>query len=808
MALGHVVLYPQPPTFWPPVAVLSALVWLVVRCCSHAKRGYCSGKIRLHRLTHLSLVALRGVMLFAVVSSLGVYRLAALLEQQLPHSLDKKVVSVSFRIEALSSVSDERAQLTAVVEAANSPLASKPANSSGAQPQKPYSLVGQRVRLGWYFPPALNVGQRWRADVVLRRPRGLINPSGFDYGAWLIGQGYMATGYIKKQPEAVYLGQLRPSPLQQLREHLVSALRVVQHEPAHRFFTALLLGDRQSLTADDWQVLQATGTVHLMAISGLHVGLVATLGFLLAKYAVRLACSLTRSSAAGWYRAAPPVTAMALSYGYAALAGFSVPTQRALIAVLLVNVAWMLGWRCSRWALLALALLCVSIVEPLVWLQTGFWLSFAAVAFLLALYDGQVGRERHPRRQARVRNALTIAVKMQCLLTLGLCVPLWLLGLPASVLSPLANVVAVPLVALFFVPLLLVWIPVSFTDFSGIFLQGLAQGFNALWYALQYLAMSPQAMVWASGSAEIWWLWVAVVASIMLILPASIAMRCGACLLVALLIFGQKKPKDRFELVALDVGQGLAVALNQAQGTFLYDTGAAFSERFNAGSHIIAPYLRARGVTPLSVMVSHADVDHRGGANALFERFSPREVWFGQPFDGLPAGAVQCIAGSQWQKGEARFRVLWPPANHLRQSLVPQVLRRTNNHSCVVMVEYRNKRFLLPGDIEADVERILLARAEAGVLDLGPVDVLIAPHHGSKTSSSSAFLALLKPAHVIVSAGYKSRYGHPHADVMARYQAIDAQVWQTGLHGAITVRVDGDQLQVIAERLRQPKPWY
>ncbi len=774
---------------------------------------------------------------FCCGAALGSYNLQLLVASQLPLAWDKQRLNATFEISQLQSYSDERAvTLVVKVVAASAPAVAEPSLLM-AEAAPAYSLVGKTLRLGWYRPEvALAVGQQWQTQIVVRRPRGFVNPSGFDYAAWILGQGYQATGYINARTSPVLVAE-HPSLRDRLRTHLRQGLSPAGS--AQPFFEALLLGQREGITPDQWQVLQATGTVHLMAISGLHVGLVAALGFSLGKAVVmlllhgrwllywragRLPQGETVVRGGHRYRVVPALLAIAVAAGYAVLAGMAVPTQRALLAVVLLNVAWLFGLKSARWQVFAWVLLVVVLSEPMAALQSGFWLSFVAVAILMALLGG-LRRSEIRRRFWRTRKALVL----QCVLAVAMALPLWLLGLPASVLSPLANLVAVPVVALLIVPALLLWVVLSFTPLSALFIHALAYLFKGLWWGLEVLAQWPSAAVWLNGGNVFVWALVAL-ALVMLLLPRTLAMRTASCGLMLLVLIGVKPDVQPFKMVVLDVGQGLAVVVQDHQHTLLYDTGPAFSPRFNAGANIIAPYLRAQGIPVaahlgwrtafaihsapvlnpyLSLMVSHADNDHRGGFAAIAEAFAPADIWVGEPFEGLPNRAKACQRGQHWRWQNADYHVLWPPA--LSNSLdsagplvgVDKPAWTGNNSSCVVLIESQGVRFLLTGDIEAEAEQQLLA---AGLLP--QVDVLIAPHHGSKTSSTQAFLAALQPKHIVVSAGYKSAYGHPHASVLARYGTVDAQLWNTASQGAVTLELQNGILSVSGLRQQQPKFWY
>lgn len=790
LGIGHIVYYPSLPLFWwwlAPIVIMAALV--ATKWPAFLPKLPQAPAFLPKLLRPVSL--LWAASAFAVGAVYGTWQMQLLVSHLLPFSLDKHTLNVEFVISQVRlPVANEPAHVFAKIVAVHGPL---------PETNLTRVLLNKHVRLAWYQPPVLAVGQCWQARVVLRRPRGMVNPKGFDYAAWLMAQGLSANGYVRNKDTPTLVRYNPPKGLAALREHLQQQLVTdANGQSANRFFAALLLGDRHSLTPDDWQTLQATGTVHLMAISGLHVGLVAALGFGLGVLLVRLGLRLGVLGASAWpYRLAPAAIGVGLAAIYALLAGFAVPTQRALLAVILLNTAWLLGVKCSRWQLLGLILLVVVASEPMAAMQSGFWLSFAAVLVLLVLLDGLQGR---PQGLQRWR----VAVRLQCMLTLVMSLPLWLLGLPTSVLSPLANLVAVPLVALVFVPALFAWIPLSFTPLGELWLSVLAALFEALWWLLSQLASLPYAVLWPVQGLQGLGLVLGALALVMLLMPASLSMRTACAGLLILLLFGGKRPEPPFELTVLDVGQGLAVVVHQPGYTLLFDTGPAFSERFNAGSQLVAPYLRSLGLglplwgaaqrQPLEVVVSHADGDHSGGALAIVEQFAPAKLWVGELVAGLPARAQPCYHGQQWEYQRAVFEVLWPPVGSGLEG---------NNASCVLLVTYMGVRFLVPGDIEHEAEQAMVAANW-----VPPVDVLVAPHHGSITSSSLAFLKAAAPKHVVVSAAFKSPYGHPHAKVLARYHAIGAQVWNTANDGAVRFKVTPKGLEVTSQRKLQPRLWY
>ena len=771
------------------------------------------------------------ISVFSVSAAMGTLRLNNLLETQLPSSRDKTQSSLVFTINAiLDEASESKSRRATRFQA----VVNEDVEGDG-------HLATRTLNLSWYSPPALTVGQTWRANIMLRRPRGMVNPGGFDYGAWLLGQGIVATGYRSGTEGAHQLNAHQPKGFRSsslhdsfysVRHELKQRLNRDQSIEHVRFFQALLLGDKNALTGQDWEILQATGTIHLLAISGLHIGLIAGVGFILGLVFVRGLAWLLFYRTLFLYRIVPPLFSIALATWYALLAGLPIPTQRALFAVILLNMASFMGIRLSRFHVLAWVFFCVTVIEPFAWRQTGFWLSFAAVCTLLCCFYGRVGR------QSKWRTALEV----QGILSIAMCLPLWLLGLPASVLSPVANMLAVPLIAFFFVPGLFIWLLLSMTSLGPLLLQLLDFAFAGLWWCLEQLAVFPFALLRPGlDSAAYPSAITGVLAALGLLivaawlLPKTMSLRLLSAGIVVMLSLHSMNLPDTYgprnnangllaEMVVLDVGQGLAVALHQGRHAWLYDTGAHFSDRFNIGSHVILPYLHYRGVKRLSLMVSHGDTDHAGGALPILTAYRPASFLSGDSFlfDGSEGGkgdqgnekkgdeekeqvervpAEPCYQGQSWHEGRVHYEVLWPPAL-LTRSL------SSNNRSCVVLVTVGGSRILLPGDIEASVERQLV---EQGLLP--DIDVLIAPHHGSKTSSTQPFLAALKPEHIIVSAGYKNRYGHPHSSVTARYRAIGAEVWHTGHHGAIRLQVKQDgfsqyRLSIVAWREQSPKLWY
>lgn len=610
------------------------------------------------------------------------------------------------------------------------------------------------LRLAWYGGPRLQAGERWRLAVRLKRPRGLVNPQSFDYEAWLLAQRIGATGTVKQ-------GE-RVAPARGLgawRDALRQRLLAVEAHGRQGALAALVLGDDSGLTVADWRVLQDSGTLHLLVISGQHIVLLA--GLLYAGVAALARLGL-------WPRGWPWLPwACALAFagalGYGLLAGFEVPVRRAcvMVAVLLL---WRLRFRhLGVWLPLLLALVVVLLVEPLVVLQAGFWLSFAAVAVLAWIFAGRLGGWTWWRSWGRA----------QWTLTLGLLPALLALGLPVSASGPLANLVAVPWVGVLVVPLALLGTLLLPLPGIGEGLLWVAGGLLDWLFIL--LGMVAQEMpAWLPWAVPIW-LWLLAALGIwLLLLPAGVPLRgLGLLLLLPLLCPPLERPATgRAEVWVLDVGQGLAVLVRTRAHALLYDAGARHGD-FDLGERVVLPSIRRLGVRRLDLLLlSHADNDHAGGALAIQRGMPLARVLSGEPLAVAPElGAGPCVDGDSWSWDGVGFST-W----HWR------LASPGNPSSCVLMVEAEGERLLLSGDIDSDAERALL---EAGH-DLR-ADWLLAPHHGSRSSSSPAFVAAVAPRAVLISRGHLNAFGHPHPQVLARYRALPASLHDTVDSGALRI---------------------
>ena len=667
----------------------------------------------------------------------------------------------------------------------------------------PQARVPAHIQLFWYArandadqaahlnPSRLHAGERWQFVVRLKRPHGASNPYGFDYEAWLLEQNIRATGYIRKDPNNFRLDQSvwRPSyKVERLRDTVALRMkRVMQGEPYAGVLTALAIGDQHTIPQSQWRVFYRTGVNHLMSISGLHVTLFSSLVFLLVYWLWRQSAWLTQRLPA---RKAALLFGVAAAFFYALLTGFAVPAQRTFYMLSIVAAAVWFDRLSSSSRVLALALGGVALLDPWAVLAPGFWLSFGAVAVIFYITSQRIGQF----------NPWIQALRVQGAVTLGLVPAMLLLFQQVSLISPLANAVAIPVVSYLIVPLTLLGALVPM-DFPLHVAHGLM---GWLMQALEWFATAPDAM-WQQHAPPGWTILVAVLGVAWLLAPRGFPARLvGAGLLLPMFLLAPMPvPLGTLQLTVLDVGQGLALVLRTARHALVYDTGARFSSEVDAGARTVLPYLRATGVSALDgLIVSHDDNDHSGGAVSVLDGVPVQWLLSSLPSDhpalnrGVPA--IRCEAGQHWQWDGVGFEVLYPLPDAYAER------RKDNDRSCVLRVTVGEHALLLPADIEMKSERELLAR----VPDKLRAQVLIVPHHGSRTSSTPEFVAAVQPEVAIFTVGYRNRFQHPKPDVVARYQALNAQLLQSDTAGAIAITMPGKgPIEIQSYRKQNPRYW-
>lgn len=633
----------------------------------------------------------------------------------------------------------------------------------------------RRVLLSWYGKaPELSVGDRWRLTVRLKRPHGFMNPGGFDYEKWLFQRRINATGYVRTKALQTFLASEQYSrPVDRLRQDLRQQIdHHLENHPFSGLITALAIGDRSRIHNEQWEILTGTGTNHLMAISGLHIGLVAGMAFFLGRWIWPL---LWRAPLLVPAPRAAAVIALLAACGYAALAGFSIPTQRALIMVGVVMIALFLQRQISPSHGLALALGGVLLIDPMAVITVGFWLSFAAVAIILYGLGGRLHKKGGWRQWGRV----------QWVVSLGLLPLLAFSFQQAPLFSPLANLIAVPWVSLSVVPLTLLGAIclLLYPPLGGWLLLQAASLMGWLWPVLQWLAELRFAQWQLPAEVPPWSLLAAVIGILWMLAPRGVPARwIGAGWLLPLVLTSPERPQQgEAWFTLLDVGQGLAAVVQTRNHTLVYDTGPKFSDHFDTGQAVVIPFLRREGITSLDMLiVGHGDNDHIGGADSLLQEYPARRLLTTVP-ERLPGNTELCRQGQSWSWDGVRFSVLHP---------TPQSTVEGNNASCVLKVETAASSLLLTGDIEQRAERRLVDENPSALA----AAIMVAPHHGSKTSSSQQFIDAVSPDYVLFPAGYRNRFHHPHPNVVGRYLANGTQMLDSAHHGAIRFRLGKDRL--------------
>ncbi|MFC3390480.1 DNA internalization-related competence protein ComEC/Rec2 [Aidingimonas halophila] len=625
------------------------------------------------------------------------------------------------------------------------------------------------VKLSLYGDQRLRTGERWSLTTRLRPPGGFSNPHTFNYRAWLWREGIGATGYVRDEPMAERLASapwsLRQAALAYLDEQELG-------DRTRRWLAALSLGAGERLADDDWKLLNGSGTTHLVVISGLHVGLIAAGMLMICRGIARLLMpEQWRLTVWPWWAAG--LTAA----GYAGLAGLEPPALRAMIMTIIG--LWVASGRHAPgvWQAWWLALALVIIIDPLSAWRPGLWLSFLAVGLLIVVWQGR-------SRPRGVRGWLWALLRTQWLLAPLMAGAALLAFQRLAPVAPLVNLVAVPWVSSILVPLgllgwLLAWAPpLAEVCWSG---------FELASQCLQTVLASAVTMIPAWTPPH--WMIMPLSLSLMILsacwsLPGlHRTLRWGVSLVLLLFPLTLEAPTpaaDEIQVRIQDVGQGLAIDLQTRSHRALYDLGPKFRSGFMPLESLWPP-----GRHFDRVIVSHGDMDHAGGLDAMK---SHTVAQFMAPAgESLAVSTDACRRGDAWQWDGVRFRFLWPPADS-SETLT------SNDRSCVLLVASPRRRLLITGDVGHRVERQLLDSLE------GPVDVLVAGHHGSKTSSGRRFLEALSPRHVVFSAGRDNPFGHPDDTIVRRFRQQGSCLWSTASDGALTLTMDGSRIRIVAER--------
>jgi len=784
-----VALQLQQPQLWPVtwygagvLATLMLLPLLAIQRIGHAAR--------------VALVLLAFTLLGA--SSTGL-RAAVFMQQALAPELEGRDITVTGLVAAMPQYNEAGTRFRVELESAE--------------------LDGQPVRLpaqlylGWYGeawaggdrqletqrPPApLQAGERWRMAVRLKAPHGGRNPHGFDFELWLWEQGLQATGYVRTGPRDLVpqrLAQTWWHPIEQARQHVRDAIfrklaplggdDMRERARVAGIVAALVVGDQQAIDRADWDVFRATGVAHLMSISGLHITLFAWLAARLLGWLWRRAPRLCLAMPAPH---AGLLGGLALATAYALFSGWGVPAQRTVWMLATVTLLLLTARRWPWPQLWLLTCAAVLLFDPWALLQAGFWLSFIAVGVLFASDAGS------PREaQSALGRRVMALLREQWVITLALAPLTLLLFGQMSLVGLLANVLAIPWVTLGVTPLALLgtlWSPLW---------ELAAWAIHWLTAWLDVLARLPLATL-TVAQAPLWAGAAGLLGGVLLSLRFPWSLRlAGLPLLLPVLLWQAPRPAPgQFELLAADIGQGNAVLVQTAGHALLYDTGPRYSRESDAGHRVLVPLLRALDVRLDRLVLSHRDSDHTGGAAAVLAMQEAADLLSSiedsHTLQGLRR-AGRCEAGQAWDWDGVRFEVLHPSAQDYATA------RRSNALSCVLRISNATQAVLLAGDIEQPQEAQLLAAA-------APLraEVLLVPHHGSKTSSSAPFLDAVAPHIALVQAGYRNRFGHPAPSVLERYAQRNVHLVDTAGCGAARWQ-SAQPRQLDCQRRSDPRYW-
>lgn len=615
-------------------------------------------------------------------------------------------------------------------------------------------------------PPNIRVAQVWQLPVKLKRPHTYANPGSFNREAFLLQNRIRATGRVSpiKQiyPKLIAEKWSLVSIRQYYDQKLLEAL---QNKPFAGVIDALTVGNSAQISQEQWRVFRNTGTSHLIAISGLHIGMIAALFYVVGMTFWRFSASLCEKCPAQKVGA---LFGIAAAFLYSGFSGFSIPAERTLIMI----VAWMGSLLMSRYSRASqrfmFGLACVLIINPFSIMNSGFWLSFSAIALIGYGLSGRLSSTSLWWRYGRV----------QWIASIGLMPLSWLLFQQSSIIGLLANFIAIPWVGFITVPLALVGciiLPIN-ARFGQDILFFSEKTLEWIWHYLHYLSVFTYNS-WFLGFSTSWLILPLMVAVLLFLAPIHFPGRWLAFIWFFPVFFIRpaKLPENALKLTVLDVGQGLSVVIETRTHTAVYDTGIGYPDGYNMGDVVLLPFFRVKHISQLDDMIiSHHDADHSGGAKAVLKKFK-NVVILASAIDQFKAEkAIPCEAGQSWLWDGVNFAILYPFRGQAQVD---------NNSSCVLQIEASGNRVLLPGDIEKPAEAELLAKYQEQLSSY----VLVAPHHGSSTSSSEPFLNMVNPKIAIFATGYLNRYHFPADKVVLRYQALGSRLYNSAYDGAVTI---------------------
>lgn len=624
--------------------------------------------------------------------------------------------------------------------------------------------------ISWYqHPPILKPGQVWQLIVTLKPPIGLHNPGGFDYQAFLKSHHIAATGYVMTRfDQNKLLNHNHFYFLDLLREKIRNQIFQAIHNPTiAAFVSALCVGLRDELTESDWRVLQNTGTNHLVAIAGLHIGFVVSSIYFFVNYFARLFPRVLLMIPASTIA---EIAALISAVGYTALSGFAIPAERASIMLFCLIITRLCYVNVTLWQRLFFAAMIILLLNPFCVIDMSFWLSFSSIAILVWTMSARL----------QLPQKIISWLKMQSALTIGLLPIMLLFFQQASIIAFLANAIAIPWIGLIILPLTLLSCVIFILQGSAI--STLLFYFSGklllpLWNILLFFSRAHFA-AWHHIIFNPVILICAIIGVIFLLSPKKFPAKWLGCfgLLPLFCYFPSQPNMGEYWVSVIDVGQGLSVLVQTAHHVMLYDTGSHLPGGLDMGESVVTPYLRYRGITNIDRLeISHGDNDHSGGADAIVKNFNVAAIFTSAPKLIAHFNAQYCMVDQAWHWDGVDFVTLNPAQNALYED---------NNSSCVIKITSRGGSILLTGDIQREIENNLLASQPNQLR----ATILLVPHHGSNTSSSENFLNAVSPHYAIISAGKYNHYHLPSRAVLDRYQQHRITLYNTADSGAVFIR--------------------
>ena len=790
------------------IQLTCVLAVVAVLCC--ARRVLCPDRIPICltyskwvRMTERAVVC--ALVAAAMITWAG-WRADVRLRDRLDPSLEDVVTRTVFRIESMVRDQSDSVRFAARV----------------LDPILPG--VPRDIEVAWRVAPGavkldLVPGQVWRAALILRSPRGLSNPHSFDYEGHVFARNVRAIGRVRGLPVwqreeswanvSVVVGRVRQAVRTRMRQH-------VGNKVYGAVLIALAIGDQDSVQTEHWRVFNLTGITHLVSISGSHVTMIAAMGgALMLLFGRRL--RFKGRALCEWIpaRVMAASASVVVGLGYCLLAGWGVPAQRTFFMLLVVCLALMLRLRVSVSGVLCFAATVLVVLDPWAPLATGFWLSFGAVAVLFSAAQQVIDQGQSAKVWTRVWVALREASRLQWLITVAMTPALAFLFQQVSLTSPFANALAIPVVTFIVTPLALLVGLFSVWPVLDVVTSGLAWCAHAALHAVLIPVTWLAQGRWSAldvTAMPVGWLLITLLGTVWALLPAGVPVRwTGWCLMLPALAWQHPRPAPGdWTITTLDVGQGAAILVRTATRNLLFDTGPSMGQT-DAGQRVVIPTLRALGVRKLDALVlSHADSDHTGGLRSVMTHFEVPTLYASFDLSTLlQQPGLRCTAGGAWQWDGVTFTFLHPQesSSTLLDSFKQKTRKlklSTNAQSCVLKIAGQHHAALLPGDLPAQQERALVKTYG----DALSAEVVVAPHHGSATSSSAEFVQATRARHVVALVGHRNRFQHPDATVQRRWRQAGAIFWRADLHGAINVFSQNAKLIVKAQRDVQRRYWH